>query len=203
MRLAILALVIACTGCSTIKPSTAVVQPVSDWRTVATDADRARLRDWRGAFQKGLASARATGHAAEIASQGALLDPDSAIGGAIAIGLYRCRIIKLGGKSPEPAYFADPWSTCRVQQQGKLQRFARLNGPQRQIGVIFPNDQIRSVFLGTLTLPDERRAMAYGVDARRDVIGFVERIGPQRWRLVMPSPAFGSQVDVMDLIPQS
>ena len=60
---------------------------------------------------------------------------------------------------------------------------------------------MRQVFLGTLVLGDEREAMQYGQDQARDVAGYVERIGPNRWRLVMPSPAFESQTDVMELRP--
>ena len=37
----------------------------------------------------------------------------------------------------------------------------------------------------------------------RDVAGYVERIGPDRWRLVMPKPHFESQLDVMELVPLS
>ena len=37
----------------------------------------------------------------------------------------------------------------------------------------------------------------------RDVAGYVERIGPSRWRLVMPQPHFESKVDVMELVPES
>jgi hypothetical protein len=90
-----------------------------------------------------------------------------------------------------------------VQQRGKLQSFAKLGGSQRQAGIIFPNDQLRQVFLGTLMLADESRAMQYGVDEDRDVAGFVERIGDNRWRLVMPKPHFESIMDVMELVPAS
>ncbi len=204
MRFLLLALTLGCAGCSMMKPSTAVVQPVGDWRAAATDADRARLRDWRDSFASALASARAKGHGEEIAREGAFLDPDSAIGGPIPDGFYRCRVVKVGARSPGGVDFiAYPWSTCRVRQQGKAQQFAKLDGSQREVGVIFPNDQLRGVFLGTLTLADEARAMPYGVDPQRDVIGFVERIAPQEWRLVMPKPAFESQLDVMELVPQA
>lgn len=203
MRFPLFALALACTGCSMMKPSTAVVQPASDWRAVATQADQGRLHDWRSAFTAALAAARASGHGDEIAKQGALLEPDAAIGGPIPDGLYRCRVFKLGAKSAGMLdYVAYPWFTCRVQQQGKLQRFVKLNGSQRQIGVIFPYDQLHGVFLGTTAFSTEARAMPYGTDPQRDVIGFVERIGPQRWRLVMPKPAFESQLDVMELVPQ-
>jgi hypothetical protein len=98
-------------------------------------------------------------------------------------------------------YVAYPDFACRVQQQGQVQTFAKLTGSQRQVGLIFPFDAMRQVFLGTLMLGDEARAMHYGVDPERDVAGYVERIARGRWRLVMPSPRFESQLDVMELVP--
>jgi hypothetical protein len=203
MRLALPALVLACAGCSMMQPPPGVVvRPQSDWRAIATQADRARLRDWRGAFTEALAVARASGHSAEIAREGALFEPDAALGGPIPNGDYRCRVFKLGGKSEGMLdYVAYPWFVCRVQQDGTLQGFAKLTGSQRPVGLVFPGDPMRQVFLGTLILGDEARAMQYGVDRERDVAGFVERIGPQRWRLIMPRPTFESQLDVMELVP--
>jgi hypothetical protein len=204
MRLLLSALALACCGCSMLQPSTPVIEPQASWRAVATDADRERLRDWRDAFTSALAAARASGHGGEIAREGALLDPDAAIGGPIPDGTYRCRVIKLGAKSPAMLdYVAYPYFRCRVQPQGPVQDFAKLTGSQRQVGLIFPNDQLRQVFLGTLMLADEERAMQYGVDPERDVAAFVERIGPQRWRLVMPRPRFESVTDVMELVPET
>jgi hypothetical protein len=43
--------------------------------------------------------------------------------------------------------------------------------------------------------------MQYGRDRERDVAGYVERIGPKRWRLLMPAPHFESRTDVMELVP--
>ena len=57
------------------------------------------------------------------------------------------------------------------------------------------------VFLGTLVFGDEMRALQYGQDQLRDVAGYVERIGPARWRILMPKPHFESQFDVMELVP--
>ena len=187
-----------------MQTSTAVVQTARDWRTVATDEDRERLRDWRTAFTTALAEARAGGHSAEIANEGALLEPDSAIGGGIPNGVYRCRVIKLGAKSAGMLdYVAYPYFTCQVQPKGPVQGFAKITGSQRHVGLIFPNDRLREIFLGTLMLADEGRAMEYGVDPSRDVAAFVERIAPDRWRLVMPYPNFESKIDVMELVPQA
>jgi len=93
--------------------------------------------------------------------------------------------------------------TCRVRAERTLQRLTKLSGSQRYVGLIFPGDAIRNVFLGTLVLGDERRAMQYGQDESRDVAGYVERIGTNRWRLLMPEPRFESKIDVMELVPQS
>ena len=205
MRYALLAgLALALAGCSTFEqPTRMVAQSTRDWRQVATPADRERLREWRDAFADAIAAARNGGHAADIAREGALLEPDSALGGGpIPNGLYRCRVIKVGSKSEGLLnYVSYPAFRCRIDANGRVQRFAKLTGSQRHVGIIFPNDALRQVFLGTLALGDEQGAMQYGVDQMRNVAGFVERIGPNRWRLVMPRPHFESRLDVMELVP--
>jgi hypothetical protein len=204
MRLVLSALLFAVSGCAMMQPPTTVVaQPRLDWRAVATESDRVRLRDWRKTFTSALASARASGHSADIDREGVLLQPDSALaGGPIPNGMYKCRVIKVGTRSSGMlGLVAYPNFSCRVQQDGRLQSFAKLTGSQRQVGLVFPSDGLRQIFLGTLMLGDEARAMHYGVDEERDVAGLVERIGPSRWRLVMPSPHFESQLDVMELVP--
>ena len=205
MRFALSAALLACAGCASLEPPTHVVHADRGWRTAATDADRERLREWRGTFVSALAAARSAGHGADIAREGALLDPDAALPQpALPNGLYRCRVVKLGAKSRGMLdYVAYPYFSCRVQQEGQLQAFSKLTGSQRHVGLIFSQDQLRQVFLGTLMLGDEQRAMHYGVDPERDVAAFVERVGPERWRLVMPSPNFESQLDVMELLPAS
>jgi hypothetical protein len=206
MRLAfLLALAMTTTGCDVIEqPSGLIARWTTAYKQVISENDRVRLRDWRKGFEGALEAARQAGHGADIVREGALLDPDAALAGpAIPNGMYRCRLIKLGGQTGETrAYLATPVFTCRVRQERQLQRLAKLSGDQRYLGLIFPGDAIRNVFLGTLVLADERRALQYGQDEKRDVVGYVERIGPRRWRLVMPQPHFESRLDVMELVPQ-
>lgn len=199
-----LALALPIGACSFAEPTPHVIpNSQADWRQVATTDDRGRVRDWRESFSGALKAARAAGHGAELAREPVLFDPDAALpGGEIPNGAYRCRVIKLGAKSEGLLdYVAYPFFQCRIEQQGALQHFAKLTGSQRQVGLIFPSDGLRQVFLGTLVLGDEARAMRYGMDEQRDVAGLVERIGPARWRMVMPRPHFESQTDVMELIP--
>ena len=192
-----------CLALAACAPKPIVATATTDWRAAATGHDRQRLRDWRATFVSALAKARASGHGAEIAAEGVLLEPDAALGGGpIANGAYRCRVIKLGALSPGMLdYVAYPFFNCQVQQERGLQGFAKLTGSQRPVGVVFPGDALRQVFLGTLVLGDEARAMQYGNDPDRDLAAFVERIGPNRWRMVLPRPAFESTLDVIELVP--
>lgn len=200
------AALLALTGCAEFRQAPGVIAyPSRDWRAVVTESDRARLRDWRTSFVDALRSARAGGHSADVANEGVLLEPDAALGGGpIPNGLYRCRVVKVGAKTAGMLpYVSYPAFNCRIQQEGQLQGFAKLTGSQRQVGSLFPGDALRQVFLGTLVLGDEARAFQYGRDTQRDIAGYVERIGPSRWRLIMPQPHFESQMDVMELVPAS
>lgn len=175
----------------------------ADWRQVATDADRKRIRSWRTAFTTALARARAAGHGAEIAREGALLDPDAAMSDAgMAAGRYRCRVIKLGAKAAGMSeYSAYPAFFCNISDEGAVFSFTKLSGSQRPVGLIFSNDDYRKIFLGTMMLGDERRALDYGRDANRDMAGAIEKVGAKRWRLILPYPRFESMMDVIELVP--
>src|SRR5688572_11165182 len=77
----ILAALLASSACAAPQESVGNIgcQPTRvDWRTIATEDDRRRLREWRDAWQAALDQARA-GHGAEIAAAGALFEPDAAL----------------------------------------------------------------------------------------------------------------------------
>ena len=195
MKRALLPL-IALAGCSGTPhpPSTP-----RGWTGAITHADVSRAHDWRTAFTRGLAQARTAGHGAEVDAEGALLQPDAALDGpTLPEGHYRCRVIKLGAKGNGMLpYIAYPAFDCSLEGN----RLAKLNGSQRQAGTLYPDSARRMIFLGTLALGDEAMQRPYGVDPERDIVGAVERIGPNRWRLVMPYPRYESLVDVLELVP--
>ena len=204
-RTILLAALLACSSCSQFEqPSGLIPRWTTAYREVVSEDDRLRLRDWRSSFVAGLAAARRAGHRAEIDREGALLQPDAALAGpAMPNGLYRCRVVKLGAKAPGNLdYVSYPGFTCRVRPERTLQRLIKLSGSQRYVGLVFPADAMRSIFLGTLAFGDESRVLQYGQDQQRDVAGYIERIGPNRWRLVMPEPHFESRLDVMELVPE-
>lgn len=172
------------------------------WRAVATPADRHRLSRWRDAWVAGLAAARRTAPRA-IAEQGTLFAFDTALPDPLPPpGRYRCRVFKLGAKTAGMLdYVAYPWFDCRVTRDALGLGFVKLTGSQRQIGRLYPDATTRAAFVGTLALGDETRTIAYGRDATRDLAGWLDRVGPVRWRLALPWPAFESQIDVMEIVP--
>jgi hypothetical protein len=199
------ALILMLGACDVLEqPAGLIPRWTTAYKEVISENDRVRLRDWRQTFERGLDAARKAGHSAEVTHEGALLDPDAALPNpAIPNGLYNCRVIKLG-RQPEGLrdYTSLPGFTCRVRAERSLQRLTKLSGSQRYVGLLFPGDAIRQVFLGTLALGDETRVLQYGQDQQRDVAAYLERIGPNRWRLLMPAPHYESQLDVMELTPQ-
>lgn len=189
-------------GCAHRQPEAAVAP--QGWRSVATDFDRTRLRDWRTAWMEALRLAREAGHGADIEREGALLAPDAALpGAALADGLYACRVIKLGGKGELLDFIAYPKFDCRVARENGLQHIVKLSGSQRPVGHLYPETDRRQIFLGTLMLGDEKMAMKYGQDRDRDLAGVAERVGPRQWRLVLPRPRFESVIDIVELVPRS
>lgn len=199
------ALAFAAASCAGADEPRSAAEAPPDWRSIATGADRERLREWRTAWVRGLAKAEAAGDGAAVAAEGTLLEPDAAIDWQPPPpGRYRCRTIKLGAQSPGMLDFiAYPPFSCRLRQEEGLLSFAKLSGSQRPIGLILPYAANRMVFLGTLQLGDETRALQYGRDRERDLAGIVERVGEGRWRIVFPYPHFESTVDILELIPDA
>ncbi len=177
--------------------------PNASWRSAATEDDRGRLQRWRDAWVAALEQVRAGDNAGEIARGGALFEPDTALANpAPPPGDYQCRTTKLGTPQGDLLdYVAYPAFRCRIALVGGVIQFTKLTGSQRPVGTIFPDNGRRMVFLGTLMLGDETRALRYGRDRERNLIGILERVGPQRWRIAFPYPHHESLLDVIELVP--
>jgi hypothetical protein len=175
----------------------------ADWRGLATRDDRDRIRNWRDAWTEALTQANRS-NAAAISAGGALFEPDTALADVQPpLGDYACRTVKLG-RNPQGGtldYVDYPVFRCRIEQASGRLRFTKLTGSQRPAGNIFPDNSRRMVFLGTLVLGDETRALRYGRDEERNMIGILERVGERRWRLVFPRPHYESLLDVIELTP--
>ena len=200
---------LALAGCSARggdAPLSASAGTAPDWRSIATEHDRERVREWRTAWVEALRKVEASGQRLAIVREGALVQPDVATEWRDPPpGDYDCRVIKMGAKRPGLLdYVAYPAFTCRIRREDGMMSFAKLTGSQRPIGHLLPlPGQQRMVFLGTLQLGDEKRSLEYGHDSERDMAGVIERIGERRWRLVLPYPAFESTIDILELVPRS
>lgn len=200
---------LALAGCAVVpeaKPPVALeaAPEPGSWRATATAQDRDRIRNWYGAWESALADARAKGFGADLDREGALLAPLAALPNPhLPPGNYRCRTIKLGSQAGNVGFTAYGWFACRVNAEQGIVSLVKVTGSQRPIGLIFPDDMRRQIFLGTLLLGDETIPLDYGSDRMRDIAGLVERIGEQRWRMVLPRPAYESLLDVIELVPSS
>jgi hypothetical protein len=181
-------------------------QAAANWRTVATDADRKRIRSWWKSWDDALKSARAAGFGKQIAAEGSLLKPDAALPNPfIAPGDYKCRVIKLGTPNTGSglAFVDYPFFKCRIAAEQAIFSLTKLTGSQRPVGLLFDDTEKRQIFLGTLVLGDETSPLDYATDSKRDMAGMVERIAPRRWRLVLPYPAYESLLDVIEILPET
>ena len=170
------------------------------WRAVARAEDRERLERIPELWQEALRHARERGLGAQLRSEGGLLDPAGALPRAVLPpGPYRCRLIRFdsGRRAliPYRSYF------CHVLVEGDLMSLTKDDGSERPGGYLWPDADARQVFLGALALGGEAMPPAYGEAEGRNLVGIVERVGPFRYRLVMPSPPSGARLDVLELIP--
>jgi hypothetical protein len=199
-------------GCETQPKPAAGVRPVvqvepplkSDaWRKLATAADEERLSRLDSAWQQALTEA-GRNFAGEIRKEGVLLKPHSALPRpAPTPGSYNCRLIKLGQAAPKSRAFESfkPFF-CYVEVEGDLLTIVKQTGSQRPAGRLWEDDSPeRLVFLGSLALSGDDQPLAYGDDPKRNMAGILERIGPFRWRLVIPWPQSSSKLDVFELTP--
>ena len=196
----------ACRTVPSVPPSAAdAPEEIGTWRATATDQDQERIRGWYKSWQAALADARARGNGADVDREGVLLQPLAVLPNPhLPEGDYRCRTVKLGALGRAGlGYVGYGWFRCRVSAEQGLSSLTKLTGSQRPVGLIFPDSLKRQIFLGTLELGDEKMAVNYGSDRMRDMAGLVERIGDNRWRLVLPAPAYESLLDVIELVPAS
>ncbi len=89
-----------------------------------------------------------------------------------------------------------------MEVEGDLLTNVKQTGSQRPAGRLWEDDDPnRLIFLGSLALGSEDQPVGYGDDPKRDMAGVLQRIGPFKWRLVIPWPQSTSKLDVFELTP--
>jgi len=176
----------------------------ADWRQVASAADASNLGRLDQAWRLGRAEAEDKGFAAQVEELGPLVDPNAGQAGRLQPppGTYRCRTIKLGTKNEAGlAYVAYPFFRCTVElTPGGDLVLTKTTGSQRTRGLLYPDTDNRLVFIGAQALSDSETTFPrYGQQPIRDQVGVFERIGSNRWRMVVPFPRVESKLEILEL----
>ncbi len=176
-----------------------------NWRQVVSAEDASNLSRLDQAWRLARAEADDKGYADQVAALGPLVDPAAAQSGRLqpAPSTYRCRTIKLGTKGEVGlAYNAYPFFRCSVElTPGGDLILTKTTGSQRTRGLLYPDTDRRLVFVGAQAWgTDETGFPRYGQQPVRDQVGAFERIGPNRWRLVVPWPRVESKLEILELV---
>ncbi len=176
----------------------------ADWRKVVSAADAANLGRLDQAWRLGRAEAEDAGFAAQVEALGPLVDPNAGQTGRLQPppGAYRCRAVKLGSNRPGGlGYLEYPFFRCTIElTPGGDLILTKTTGSQRTRGLLYPDTDRRLIFVGAQALADETGYPAYGDQSIRDQVGVFERIGPNRWRLVLPWPKVDSKLEILELV---
>lgn len=191
-----------------MQPSVSVAAPLKadTWRAVASPGDKDRLDRLGLAWSESLAEANRN-NAAEVRREGALLRPRGGLEKPDPTpGSYNCRLIEMGraaGKARGPAFTAYKPFFCYVEVADGQLTFTKQTGSQRPSGRLWDDDNSRRmIFLGSVAVGASDRTLAYGDNSKRDLAGTVERVGPFRWRLVIPWPQDNlTKLDIYELTP--
>jgi hypothetical protein len=196
-------------GCQTMGPAAStpavtVEAPASaTWETILSAEDRDRLARLDAAWEQGLAAARRGGFTRRLTAEGDLLEPQTALErAALPPGSYRCRLITLGASGRRArSYAATGPFFCYVGAEGGNLSFTKQTGPVRPGGYLYDDGDARQIFIGASARASERVPPAYGDRPESDVVGIVQRVGPFKYRLVVPWPRSGAAVEVYELVP--
>lgn len=202
--LAALATLSACVDRTNVAPASELpaVEPQTGWRAILTSEDAQRLSQLPATWASALASSRR--YQKQILSEGDLLVANAARSHpAPSPGSYRCRLIKLGAAiGSEPPFRIFPDFFCYIRGDvGSSLFFAKQTGTERPGGWLHPDGDRRLVLTGAKQRPGSDTQLTYGSEPARDLIGVVERVGPFRWRLVLPWRGTSTGLDVYELTP--
>lgn len=170
---------------------------------VLRPADQARLDGYDAAAGDALLRALAEGAPEDVAALTTALagTPAVAFDPSLA-GDWKCRTLKLGGPAGLIAY--TPFD-CRITLRADGFEFEKLSGSQRTKGRIIMRNG-RAIYVGVgfaagetppdyADLPEDFRS-----DGRIQAdVAVVERVSPNRARLLFPAPAVESDFDILEL----
>jgi len=181
----------------TIESDPAAAEAPTGWRAIVSAADVERIEQLPALWARVLGTLPRSARAV-VAHEGPLLVADAALEHpALPPGSYRCRLVRLGARTVRsfPAFF------CYVGGDRPDQlSFTKQTGSELPGGWLHDDDK-RLVLVGAQQQAVGDNHLAYGEVPARDLVGVVERIGPFRWRLVLPGRGNAPGLDVYELVP--
>ena len=183
-------------------PVAAFAQPRTGWQAIVTDEDDRRVAGLTDTWTSALAASKR--FARQIAREGDLLVPQAARNHpAPPPGSYRCRLIKIGAaQGREPAFQAFPEFFCHIRgDRPDALFFTKQTGSELPGGWLHDDGERRLVLTGARQHGINDAPLVYGSEPDRDLVGVIERVGPFRWRLVLPWRGQRSGLDVYELTP--
>ena len=203
MRSVVLAVLVSCAlaGCATqraaVVASAAHVAVVDDGGAgqVIRPADQARLDALPSIWQAAWGQSRERTRSGE----GALLEPAAALDHPeLSPGSYNCRVVRLGRRAGPRRVRSFPAHFCHVGAAGGMLNFTKQTGSDLPAGQLYKSEK-HYTFVGALQRAVGDNSLSYGTDQARDITAVVERVGPFRWRMVVP---VGEQdLDILELTP--
>lgn len=182
-----------------------MVEEVPGWRAVVLPEDAERLDRLPSTWASVLASIPPRYRNA-VVREGDLLIPDSGRDHPTPPpGSYRCRLVKIGPgarrSDPPIRSFPDYFCYIRGEKDNELS-FAKQTGTELPGGWLHKDGDRRLILTGARQRGPGDTSLAYGTEPARDVVGVIERVGPFRWRLVIPwRRDAGTGLDVYELTP--
>ena len=206
----LIAAVVALSACAphtkmVVEPETPIAAfalPKTGWQAIVTGQDDRRVSDLSATWASALAASKR--FSKQIAREGELLMPDAARNHpAPPPGSYRCRLIKIGtAQGREPAFQTFPEYFCHIRgDRADALFFTKQTGTELPGGWLHDDGERRLILTGAKQHGINDAPLVYGTEPDRDLVGVVERIGPFRWRLVLPWRGERQGLDVYELTP--
>lgn len=208
-RILLSAIALLAGGCQTkppqgLAPPAVVAERAAGWRGEALPEDALRIQTLRGSWHRALDAARKAGLRRQVEAEGRLLDPAGALAfPAPSPGSYMCRAIKFAPATRGSRAFQTfkPFF-CYVGADGDRLFLTKQTGTERPSGFLWAGEgDNRLIFLGSMAEGAEDASIPYGSDRSRDLAGVFERVGPLRFRLVIPRDMAQGRLDIYELVP--
>ncbi len=173
-------------------------EPELGWHAVVMPADRQALDGLAEQFLRARRSVPAR-YGKRMATEGPIVQPNAAQPmPALPPGPYHCRLLRFGGRVGFRTYDPD---ICYLQPGADAMSFTKDTGSTLLTGWVYPDTDVRLVFLGTVRTSQRTKTQAYGDPDADNLAGIVERVSPFRWRLILTRGRQGSALDILELVP--